>query len=99
MKPCSAFKIRIELSIINYFLSRNMTHGHEVLQMMEGNSYTEESLIKAIINKFGADERFYTCSAEDLTAEQLVEFLKERGKFMPTSADGFTVDVSKVCKK
>ena len=74
-----------------------MTHGHEVLQMMEGNTYTEESLVEAIIRKFGADERFYTCSAEDLTARQLVEFLKERGKFMPAADDGFTVDVTKVC--
>ena len=40
--------------------------------MMEGNTYeNKESLIKAIKNKFGAEERFYTCSAEDLSAEEL----------------------------
>lgn len=74
-----------------------MTHGHEVLQMMEGNSYTRESLIKAIIDKFGAEERFYTCCAENLTAEGLVDFLEEHGKFKPAAQDGFTVDTSKVC--
>lgn len=75
-----------------------MTHGHEVLQMMEGNSYaTREDLIKAIIGKFGADERFCTCSAENMTAAELVDFLEARGKFMPASEGGMTVDITKVC--
>lgn len=76
-----------------------MTHGHEVLHMMEGNSYTtKQQLIDAIIARFGADERFYTCSADDLTAAQLVDFLEARGKFMPaTSSTDFTVDITKVC--
>ena len=51
-----------------------MTHGHEVLAMMQGNAYTEEGLLKAIIEQFGPDERFYTCSAENLTAQGLIEF-------------------------
>ncbi len=76
-----------------------MTHGHEVLHMMEGNSYTtKQELINAIISRFGEDERFYTCSAENLTAAELVDFLEERGKFMPASDDtNFTVDTTKVC--
>ena len=60
-----------------------MTHGHEVLAMMQGKVYTEEGLLKAIIEQFGPDERFYTCSAENLTAQGLIDFLKEHGKFMP----------------
>ncbi len=76
-----------------------MTHGHEVLHMMEGNSYaSKQQLIDAIIERFGNDERFYTCSAEGMTAAELVDFLAERGKFMPaTGADDFTVDLFKVC--
>ncbi len=78
-----------------------MTHGHEVLHMMEGNSYaTKKELVDAIVARFGAEERFYTCSAADLTAEGLVDFLEARGKFMPAAekADGdFTVDASKIC--
>ena len=75
-----------------------MTHGHEVLHMMEGNSYaTKQQLIDAIIQKFGADELFYTCSAEGLTAAQLVDFLEARGKFMPVAGEDFTVDITKVC--
>jgi probable metal-binding protein len=74
-----------------------MIHGHEVLDMMQGHSYSEKSLLEAIIEKFGADARFYTCSAENLTAQGLIDFLKEHGKFKPMG-DGFTVDTTKVCE-
>ena len=76
-----------------------MTHGHEVLHMMEGNSYaTKQQLIDAIIGQFGPEELFYTCSAEGMTAAELVDFLEERGKFMPAAGDDdFTVDVTKIC--
>ena len=73
-----------------------MTHGHEVLSMMQGHSYTEKSLLEAIVARFGADERFYTCGAENLTAQGLIDFLKAHGKFMPAN-EGFTVDTTKVC--
>lgn len=74
-----------------------MTHGHEVLEMMQGHSYSEKSLLEAIIARFGTDERFYTCSAENLTAQGLIDFLKEHGKFKPLG-DGFTVDTTIVCE-
>ena len=72
-------------------------HAHEVLHMMKGNSYSESSLKKAIIEKFGEDQRFYTCSAENMDVDTLIKFLKMKGKFMPAE-DGFTVDITKVCK-
>lgn len=72
-------------------------HAHEVLHMMQGNSYTEESLKEAIEQKFGEDQLFYACSADGMNIDQLVEFLKMKGKFMPTEEAGFTVDISKVC--
>lgn len=77
-----------------------MTHGHEVLHMMEGNAYaSKQELVKAIQARFGKEERFYTCSATDMTAVQLVDFLSAKGKFMPTAQpEEFTVDMSKVCK-
>lgn len=71
-------------------------HAHEVLHMMEGNSYTEASLKEAIINKFGKEQHFYTCSAEDMDVDALIGFLKKKGKFMPADS-GFTVDMTKVC--
>lgn len=71
-------------------------HAHEVLFMMEGNSYSEASLRAAIIDKFGESQRFYTCSAENMSVDELIVFLKQKGKFMPAD-DGFTVDTTKVC--
>ena len=68
-------------------------HAHEVLHMMEGNSYSESSLRKAIVL---IHQHFYACSADDMNVDELIEFLKKKGKFMPVR-DGFTVDVSKVC--
>ena len=32
-------------------------HAHEVLHMMEGNSYSEASLKEAIVKTFGEDQR------------------------------------------
>lgn len=75
-----------------------MTHGHQVLEMMFSNSYaSKEELVKAIIEKFGMDERFYTCSTENMTAAELVDFLEAKGKFMPAQDAGFTADKSKMC--
>ncbi len=71
-------------------------HAHEILRMMEGNSYTTESLQNAIIEKFGREARFHTCSAEGLDAEGIIKFLVAKGKFKPTE-EGFTMDITKVC--
>lgn len=74
-------------------------HGHEVLHMMlnSGESYTTEGLIAAIETRFGADARFHTCSAADMSAAKLVEFLAHKGKFIPQDA-GFTTAASKICQ-
>lgn len=77
----------------------NPVHGHEVIAMMIAAEapYSRESLAAAIRQKFGATTRFFTCSADNLTAEELVAFLEERGKFIP-QAGGFTVDPARVCQ-
>ena len=51
---------------------------------------------EAIVKTFGEDQRFYTCSAENMDADELIVFLKQKGKFMPIE-NGFTVDITKVC--
>lgn len=71
-------------------------HAHEVLHMMEGNNYTEASLIEAIKERFGENQTFYACSAENMSIDELIIFLKNKGKFMPSNS-GFTVDITKVC--
>lgn len=66
-------------------------HGHEVLNMMieSGEQYTHASLEAAIKARFGEQARFHTCSAEGMTAGELVAFLAAKGKFIP-SKDGFS---------
>jgi probable metal-binding protein len=73
-------------------------HGHEVIEMMiaSGKTYTKASLQAAIIERFGTEARFYTCSAENMTAAELIEFLAARDKFTPR-AGGFTMNAAKVC--
>lgn len=74
-------------------------HGHEVLNMMleSDEQYSETSLIQVIHTRFGESVRFHTCSAENMTAAQLVEFLKNKGKFIPLS-EGFSTHQSKICQ-
>jgi probable metal-binding protein len=76
----------------------NQIHGHEVLKMMlaSGKAYTRQSLAQDIVARFGAEARFHTCSAEDLTADQLVGFLEARGKFVP-QAGGFQTSADLIC--
>ena len=76
----------------------NQIHGHDVMQMMlaSGKSYTKETLKKAIVEKFGEDARFFTCSAEGMTASEIIEFLEQRGKFS-ASGSGFKTDAGKIC--
>ncbi|MBV8043913.1 YecH family metal-binding protein [Pluralibacter sp.] len=74
-------------------------HGHEVLQMMiaSGESYSVASLEAAIVAQFGAAARFHTCSAENMSAGELVGFLQRKGKFIPVDA-GFTTTQEKICR-
>ena len=74
-------------------------HGHEVMQMMlqSGKAYTRASLLADIVATFGPGARFFTCSARDLTAEGLVDFLQAKGKFVPCD-DGFQTSPDLICK-
>lgn len=73
-------------------------HGHEVMQFMldQGGSFTRESLHAAIIGHFGASARFHTCSAEGMDAEQLIDFLEQKGKFV-ANGTGFNTEAEKMC--
>lgn len=74
-------------------------HGHEVMEMMlaTGKTYTKATLINDIITKFGRDARFHTCSAENMTAEQLVEFLDAKGKLVQHEG-GFRTSKDMMCQ-
>ncbi|QFI56227.1 YecH family metal-binding protein [Aeromonas simiae] len=73
-------------------------HGHEVMQMMleRGGLFTRESLRQAIVEAFGSDARFHTCSAEGMDADQLIDFLERKGKFV-AAAEGFQTRADRIC--
>jgi probable metal-binding protein len=73
-------------------------HGHEVMRMMieSGKVYTRDSLRAAIVERFGKEARFYTCAADSMTPDELIAFLRARGKFLD-DAGGFTTDERKIC--
>ena len=74
----------------------NQIHGHEVIEMMANQLYTRDTLKAAISAKFGAAARFHTCSAENMDADALIDFLAARGKFRENVA-GLAIDPAKVC--
>ncbi|HCW76919.1 MAG TPA: hypothetical protein DHU63_10335 [Candidatus Marinimicrobia bacterium] len=76
----------------------NNIHGHDVMHMMVESdiAYTRDSLRVAIEQKFGESTRFFTCSAENMTADELITFLEARGKFQLIEG-GFTTDPEKIC--
>ena len=59
-------------------------HGHEVMKMMmeAHKPFTRLELEDAIIDKFGPDARFHTCSAAGMDAKGLIDFFELRGKFI-----------------
>ena len=74
-------------------------HGHEVLNMMieSGEQYSNASLEAAITARFGERARFHTCSAQGMTAAELVAFFAAKGKFI-AKEDGFSTHESKICR-
>ena len=76
----------------------NRVHGHEVMHMMvnSGQAYSRESLKSAIVENFGDETRFFTCSADNMDAEALIVFLEMKGKFHPVEG-GFSTQPEKIC--
>jgi len=73
-------------------------HGHEVMKMMleSDTPYTKATLRSAIVDRFGNETRFHTCSAENMTPDELITFLEERGKFVE-AGEGFTTEPDRIC--
>lgn len=80
-------------------MAMEQIHGHEVLQMMmtSGKAYTREGLLADINARFGPQARFYTCSADNLTADGLISFLEGKGKFI-AEPEGFKTSPNLMCK-
>lgn len=64
-------------------------HGHQVMEMMMQSDKVldKAALIAEIAIKFGEETRFHTCSANDLSADELIQCFSSKGKFVETSED------------
>jgi len=73
-------------------------HAHEVMHMMLENEggFSRDSLAQAITERFGADARFYACSAGGMNVRTVINFLEERGKFVACD-DGFNTVQDRIC--
>lgn len=78
-------------------LSANV-HGHDVIALVEGASapFTRATLTAEVVRLWGPEATFYTCSAEGLTAAQLLDFLLERGKLVDSGGE-LSVIPGRVC--
>lgn len=74
-------------------------HGHEVIHMIAEakHAYSKDELVSEIGNKFGVFARFHTCSADNMTAGALVDFLIARGKFTGDE-QALSLDASEICQ-
>ena len=74
-------------------------HAHEVMHMMleRDEDFSRESLAQAIIERFGADATFRSCSAAGMDVNAVIEFLESRGKFVARD-DGFNTARDKICE-
>lgn len=73
-------------------------HAHEVMHMMleQDAGFSRESLTQAIIERFGVDARFRSCSASGMDVNAVINFLESRGKFVARD-DGFNTAQGKIC--
>lgn len=71
-------------------------HAHALLDMMEGKTFTDESLLAATLQQFGVDATFHTCSIQGQSAQEIITFLKNKGKFIDVEG-GYTVNTAARC--
>ena len=57
-------------------------HGHEVMEMilLADPPLSREDLEREVTSRFGEAPRFHTCSAQNMTLDELLQFLGGRGK-------------------
>tara|TARA_R110001583_G_scaffold125319_2_gene276872 strand:+ start:7622 stop:7858 length:237 start_codon:yes stop_codon:yes gene_type:complete len=73
-------------------------HGHQVMEMMatSGKNYSKVALKSEIASTFGAEARFHTCMGSDMSADDLIEFLASKGKFIE-SEQGISMPEEHLC--
>ena len=74
-------------------------HAHEVMHMMldTGKTYTRETFQADLAAKFSPDARFHTCSLDNMTADDLLEFLAARSKLTGDINGEFSMNPANMC--
>ena len=59
-------------------------HGHQVLKLIRETDQplNKEALLASIQTSFGEATPYHTCSASDLSAEELIELFLSKGKLV-----------------
>jgi probable metal-binding protein len=73
-------------------------HGHDVLRLVyEAPTPPTRGELEAALNRlYGPEVRFCTCSAADLTRDELLDFLLSRGKLVERHGR-LATDPSRIC--
>ena len=72
-------------------------HGHAVLELLAETPLSRVQLDAALTERFGAEVRFCTCSAQDMTREELLAMLIAKGKVAEVGGV-LAVDPARICK-
>lgn len=83
----------------NHDIIMESIHGHEVMHLIADSKQAlpKAGWITEIGEKFGGDARFHTCSAENMDAGELLDFLNARGKFV-VQGDTWSLEESAICQ-
>lgn len=73
-------------------------HGHDVMALMvaQGSPILKHELINLMAQKFGDSAHYHTCSAENLTATELINLLISKSKLQETER-GITLVAGRQC--
>ncbi len=73
-------------------------HGHKVMELMLslGRAVSKLELEQLMVERFGEQAKYHTCSASEMDAKQLIAFLEQKGKFIE-SAEGIETAADKIC--
>ncbi|OEG72022.1 metal-binding protein [Shewanella colwelliana] len=73
-------------------------HGHQVMELMLslGRAVTKQELEKIMVQRFGEQARYHTCSASEMDAQALIQFLEAKGKFT-ASEEGIETAAERIC--
>jgi probable metal-binding protein len=73
-------------------------HGHDVLRLVhEAPTPPNRGELEATLDRlYGPDVRFCTCSATDMTRDELLDFLLSRGKLVEHQGR-LATDPSRIC--